>query len=231
MQCAHADTIPDPEWTARSLALAAESEPVCLDCGMCLLACPDCRAVYSHGPLMFGADNFCHVCSGCRACCREFTSTTRPPLLPADRARAVRRCVEHVAEHYIERAIRAAADDHDAAAVARREISKGGCSARGERIDGFRNSYNKGRGADVEIGHRRGIVTWGEIAGYVRSLPLAAAICLACGYITESGFEIDRCDLCYCSNLEKLPATTDPSTNAQSPLFEDRPRRGQISLF
>ena len=35
---------------------------------------------------------------------------------------------------------------------------------------GFRDRYNRGRGLTAQFGHRKGVVTWAQIADYVRAL-------------------------------------------------------------
>jgi len=138
---------------------------VCLTCGILGVACDRCARFSATPPLGYIPDAWCRACDCCSSCCTDIDRA----LTPEDIVRAIERQVHLVAESWIVRAIRAAPTRDDAIAVARRECSRGGSSCLGEQISGFRDGFNKGRGLTVEFGHRKGVVTWAQVADYGRA--------------------------------------------------------------
>lgn len=159
MSCTHAAYARDPTDGA-----IAHHDHVCLACGIIGARCERGHHLIPHGT--FGLpEDWCSWCWCCTACCGQ----TDQPLTPADVGAAIRFTVGYVANNYIPRCILAAATRDEAVAVARRECSTGGHSSTTERISGFRDRYNRGRGITAQFGHRKGVVSWSQIADYVRA--------------------------------------------------------------
>jgi len=138
---------------------------VCLACGILGVTCDRCARFYRTPPLGYLPDDWCRACDCCPTCCTEVDRG----LTPEDIVRAIEAATHLVVDGWIAARIRAAATREDAIVVARRECSRGGMSSLGEQISGFRDRVNKGRGLTVIYGHRKGVVTWAQIADYVRA--------------------------------------------------------------
>jgi hypothetical protein len=165
MDCPHAAHARDPSDRAVRRPFL-----VCLACGMLGVPCDRCTRFYPTPPLGYVPDIWCRACDCCPACCTDVDGG----LTPADVIDAIERSVHAVADSWIVRSIRAAPTRVEATKIAHRECSKGGVSRLGFSLSGFRDRINKGRGLTVEVGHRKGVVTWTQIADYVRApAPLA----------------------------------------------------------
>lgn len=165
MDCTHAVCARDP--TDRAIA---HHDHVCLSCGIIGRICDRCQRLIPHVPIFESAEDWCSWCWCCELCCDQ----TDLPLTPSDIIAAIDFSVGRVAENYTRRCILAAPTRAEAIAVVRHECSKGGRSSNAESIMGFRDSYNRGRGVTAQFGHRKGVVTWAQIADYVRApQPLA----------------------------------------------------------
>ena len=158
--CSHEVYARDP--TDHAIAF---HDHVCLACGIIGRICERCTRLIEHGAIWDMPDAWCYWCFCCEPCCGQVDQ----PLTPADIARAIEASVGAVAEQYIRRCIVAAPSRAEAIAVARRECSRGGRSGNGESISGFRDRYNRGRGLTAQFDHRKGVVTWAQIADYVRA--------------------------------------------------------------
>lgn len=158
--CSHDVYARDP--TDRAIAF---HDHVCLACGIIGRVCPRCTMLIPHRPTWDAPDSWCSWCRCCDPCCGQ----TDQALTPVDIKRAIECSVGLVANEYIRRCILAAATRDDAIAVARRECSRGGRSSNAAHVDGFRDGYNRGRGLTAQFGHRKGVVTWAQIADYVRA--------------------------------------------------------------
>ena len=143
---------------------------VCLSCGILGVTCDRCERFSPSPPLGYLPDDWCHACDCCPACCTEVDRG----LTPDDVIAAIERAVRLVADEQIPTRIRAAPTRDEAIKVARRECSRGGSCGLGSSISGFRDAFNKGRGLTAVFGHRKGVVTWAEIADYVRA-PISLA--------------------------------------------------------
>ena len=162
--CSHDVYVRDPTDTS-----IANHHHICLGCGIIGRVCGRCTKLIPHGPRLDMPESWCYWCWCCDPCCGQ----TDQPLTPADIKRALEWSVRS-AEQYIPRHIAAAATRDEAIAVARYECSRGGRSGHAESVMGFRDSYNRGRGLTAQFGHRKGVVTWAQIADYVRA-PAAMA--------------------------------------------------------
>lgn len=148
----------------------AHHDHVCLGCGIVGRICERCAHLIPHGPMWDMPESWCYWCWCCDPCCGQVDQ----PLTPTDIARAITSSVGAVAEEYIRRCILAAGSRDEAITVARRECSRGGRSGNSESVSGFRDRYNRGRGLTAQFGHRKGVVTWAQIADYVRAPPEVA---------------------------------------------------------
>lgn len=160
MNCSHAVCARDP--TDRAIA---HHDHVCLTCGIIGCLCDRCQHLIPYVRIFGLPEDWCYWCWCCDPCCGQQDQ----PLMPSDIIAAIDYGVGCVTENYIRRCILAAPDRDEAIAVARRECSKGGRSSNTERISGFRDTYNRGRGITAQFGHRKGVVTWAQIADYVRA--------------------------------------------------------------
>jgi hypothetical protein len=160
MTCAHVVCARDPTDHA-----VAHHDHVCLTCGIIGRVCDRCTKLIPHGPMWDMPESWCYWCWCCVPCCGQ----TDQPLTPADIMRAIESSIRSIADEYIRRCIIAAATRDEAIAVARRECSRGGHSSNSESVMGFRDSYNRGRGLTAQFSHRKGVVTWAQIADYVRA--------------------------------------------------------------
>jgi hypothetical protein len=163
--CSHSVYTRDP-----TDCVIAHHDHVCLNCGIIGRICDRCAGLIPLANWDMPA-SWCYSCWCCDPCCGQ----TDQPLTPSDIARAIDRSVGAVAEQYIRRCILAAGSRDEAITVARRECSRGGYGGGSESVSGFRDSYNRGRGLTAQYGHRKGVVTWAQIADYVRA-PADAAL-------------------------------------------------------
>ena len=160
MDCFHETHTRDPADPA-----IAHPFLVCLTCGILGVTCDRCGRFSATPPLGYVPDNWCRACDCCPACCTDVDRG----LTPEDVVRAIEQQVHLVAESWIARRIREAATREEAVKIARHECSLGGSSSLGYSVSGFGDRMNNGRGLTVEFGHRKGVVTWAQIADYVRA--------------------------------------------------------------